>query len=421
MKFAKLLGLGMSLIFVWGIATQPCKAQVYHLRPPSKAIPQTMFGLHIHRAHTTTPWPTIPFGVWRLWDAYVTWKDLEPRKGKWDFTNLDKQVSLAEEHRVRVQLSLGMCPTWASARPQEAGNSPGWAAEPKDMEDWRDYVRTVATRYKGRIREWELWNEPNIKDFYTGDVTHLLELEKEAYPILKQVDPSNILISPSAEGSGGVPWLQSFLAAGGGKYADVIGFHFYVTPQGPEAMVPMIQKVEAAMSANGVENKPLWDTETGWFIHSDKTEVKPQGSFIVISQNEAVAYVARSYILAWATGVSRLNWYDWDSTAMALAEDAGKTRKPAAYAYLITEKWLTGARMTACDSDSSNAWVCQIERDGGYNGYIVWNAKGEKNFSVPGSWHAQVEQDLGGNSHSVRGTSSVRIGTDPVLLENMAR
>lgn len=422
MKCAKVFASGIALAFVWAVATLPCMAQVYHLRPTSEPIPATLFGLHIHKATTTTQWPSIPFGVFRLWDVYGTWSDLEPQKGKWNFTTLDKLVALSEEHGVRMQLSLGTPPPWASARPAEPpAFRPGGTAEPKNMEDWRNYVRTLATRYKGRIHEWELWNEPNLKQFYTGNVTTMVELAREAYQILKEVDSSNILISPAPTGGyTGPSWVENFLNAGGGNYVDVIGFHFYVTLQGPEAMVPVINQVRTIKSAKGMAEKPLWNTETGWFIQNSTNDVKPTASFMVLSQEQAVAFVARSYILSWADGVTRLNWYDWDSTTMALSEDGGKKRKPAAYSYLMTEKWLVGARMTACDSDSSGTWVCQITRDGGYNGYIVWNTQGGKNFSVPGSWHVQVEQDLGSNSRSVRGANSVQIGIAPILLENMA-
>jgi len=89
------------------------------LQPPAGAIPATYFGLHIHRATTTTPWPVIPFGAWRLWDAGVSWSDLEPRNSNWDFRLLDQYVTLAQKHNVDLLLPLGFTPTWASARPNE--------------------------------------------------------------------------------------------------------------------------------------------------------------------------------------------------------------------------------------------------------------------------------------------------------------
>ena len=65
-----------------------------------------------------TPWPSVPFGAWRLWDAYVGWPQLEPKQGTWNFSTLDKYVALAEAHNVEILLPLGLTPEWASARPQ---------------------------------------------------------------------------------------------------------------------------------------------------------------------------------------------------------------------------------------------------------------------------------------------------------------
>src|SRR6266436_267609 len=89
------------------------------LHPPTAPIPPTLFGMHIHRAATTTPWPPIPFGTWRLWDTYSGWPSLEPEKGKWNFQSADKLVELAEQHRVEVVFPIALSPTWASARPTE--------------------------------------------------------------------------------------------------------------------------------------------------------------------------------------------------------------------------------------------------------------------------------------------------------------
>jgi hypothetical protein len=411
----------LSLLVLASVAVKSDAAQAYDLRPPASPIPPTLFGLHIHHAGTTTPWPSITFGTWRLWDANVVWANLESQKGKWDFRNLDKYVSLAEEHRVEILMPLGMSPSWASERPREApAFRPGSAAPPKDMKDWGDYVRALATRYKGRIHYWELWNEPNDKVFYTGSIPNMVALAKAAHTILKQVDPSNELVCPSATyGMAGTSWLDSFLKAGGGDYTDIIGYHFYVMPEKPEAMVPLIEKVKQVMDQNGAGGKPLWDTEVGWYIQSGVSGAKgPSPAQHPLSPREATGVVARAYILSWATGISRLFWYDWDSDTMGLTEPGGKTRKPAAYSYYMTEKWLIGARMVSCNSVNSGTWVCHITRDGGYNGYIVWNGNGEKGFAIPEAWNVQPYQDISGNMHALNGHNDIRIGPLPVLLEN---
>src|SRR5437899_7225230 len=134
----------------------------------------------IHHLPQPTPWPRVSFGSWRLWDAYVVWPNVEPQKGQWDFSHLDGYISLAESHSVEILLPLGLTPAWASSRPKEkSGYEPGNAAEPRNISDWSEYVREVATRYKGRIHAYEIWNEPNLSDFFSGRPDTMLELARE--------------------------------------------------------------------------------------------------------------------------------------------------------------------------------------------------------------------------------------------------
>src|SRR5262249_17382382 len=158
---------------------------------------------------------------WRLWDAGVNWPDLEPNKGQWQFGRLDRFVALAHQHGTSILLPLGGSPWWASSRPQLASPySPGFTAMPANLDDWRSYVKTVATRYKGRIPAYEIWNEPNLNDFWSGTTAQMLTLTKEASEIIHSVDPSALVVSPSATADYGVPWLQEFLRQGGGQYVD---------------------------------------------------------------------------------------------------------------------------------------------------------------------------------------------------------
>jgi Glycosyl hydrolases family 39 len=397
----------VSVLVVGSFSSQPVR-----LQPPSETVPLQFFGMHIHRLTTITPWPVVRFGSWRLMAAYVYWPDLEPKKGAWRFDTLDFYVGLANKHNVEPLLPLCFSPDWASARPEENTPylHPGNAAEPKNIEDWDEYVRTVATRYKGSIHEYEIWNEPNLKGFFSGTPEQMLQLTREAYRILKDVDPSNTVVSPSATGYGGVPWLDRFLQLGGGKYVDVIGYHFYVEKP-PEATLELIAKVKTVMSRHGLEGKPLWDTELGW------ARPKP-----FPSEQEAAAYVARAYILHWAAGVKRLYWYAWDQQVFALqmVGTDSKSLKPAAFAYAEIENWLVGARIISCESDSQGTWICQIARDGGYRAWILWNADRNMNFSIPGDWKAQDFRDLSGVKSGLKGENTLAISASPILVEKPA-
>jgi len=382
------------------------------LTPPAETIPASFFGLHVHHLATTTPWPDVPFGEWRLWDAYVAWPNLEPQKGQWHFENLDSYVALAKSHHVDLLLPLGLSPHWASSRPDEKSTyQPGNAAPPVNMEDWRNYVKTVASRYNGQIHSYEIWNEPNLKgEFWSGNVEQMVALTREASQIIHGIDPAAIVVSPSATGVYGVSWLSEFLSKGGGQYVDVIGYHLYVNPQPPEAMVPLVQQIQQILASNNLASKPIWNTESNWF------SPKP-----FPSEDVAAGYLARAYILNWAAGIQRFYWFAWDNRAVLVktTEDDNRTSTPAGNAYGVVYQWLVGAQMEACNQDANHTYVCQLTRAGS-SAWIVWNPDGARTFDVPKSWHAGFVTPLLGQTQALTG-STTNIGPVPVLLKQSAQ
>jgi len=386
---------------------------VTKLVPSSQPIPASLFGMHIHHLvspkgkEPLTPWPAANIPEWRLWDAHLTWPDIEPTKGVWRFENVDKSLQAAQAHGTDVLFTLGLTPTWASARPQEpSGYKPGYAAEPTDIQDWRDFVTAVATRYKGRVHEYEIGNEPNLHQFWTGSLDQMLALVREASPIIHGIDPTAIIVSPSAtKGADGVRWLAEFLQKGGGQYVDVIGFHFYVNKQPPESMLPLIKQIQQTMADNGAGGKPLWDTEAGWL------EPNPYPN------NELLAaYLARAYILHWAAGVQRFYWYSWDSHNMTVdsTEPGAEVLQPAGRAYGIIQNWLVGATMDWCKEDNNHTWTCELNRQGALQ-WIIWNPDEPKTISIPSSWGAKSFTILLREAQPFSG-SSLDVGQTPVLV-----
>ena len=382
-----------------------------NLEPPQSTIPDAFFGMHIHgiavpRPYTgkLTAWPSVKVGSWRLLDAYVKWSDLEPQPGKWEFQRLDKYVDVAQQHSVDILLPLLGSPDWASAgKGKDAGIAP-----PKNMEDWRVFVRTVATRYKGRIHTYEIWNEPNWPTMWSGTTQQLLDLTREAYVILKQVDPSIAVVSPSATTSKGVSWLDGFLRLGGGRYVDMIGFHLYVYPSPPEALIPLARQIESVMHQYGIGNKPLWDTEVGWVTP------KPMPSDEV-----AAGFIMRAQIVAWAAGISRQYWYSWDNHNYALQVVDSQDEHPTAagQAYAQVEQWLAGGRMTSCRSNNG-VWVVDLfTADRNHPSKIVWSeAPAPRSFHLPDDWRVSAFTDFRGEEHPVKGRT-LEIGPVPLLVQ----
>jgi len=380
------------------------------LQAPAAPVPETYFGMHIHHLDrpNPTPWPSIPVPAWRLWDADVNWPDLEPNKGQWQFQRLDRYVSVARQHGTSILLPLGGSPSWASARPALPSNyQPGFTAEPANLGDWRAYVTAVVSRYRGRIQAYDIWNEPNLRDFWTGTTDQMVDLTLEAAKIIHAADPKALLVSPAPTADYGVPWLEEFLKKGVCQYVDAIGFHFYVNPhtRPPEEMVPVIQRVRQVMAENGCGNKPLWNTETGWLSPARFT-----------SDEAAAAFLARAYIVSWAAGVQRFYWYAWDNRSLAIVtyKEDERVVTDAGQAYNAVQQWLVGARMSTCTASPEQTWTCQLSRSG-RSEWIVWNPEGSRSFEVPRAWRITGVTPLLHERQTFNG-SSIDVGPAPVLM-----
>lgn len=387
-----LLSMGQAAALVFAQLTSDSEGAAPRvLTGPSVPVPASYFGMHIQNPSDET-WPQVPFSEWRLWDARGTvWYNLEPQKGKWNFAQLDRYVAMAESRGVHVLLTLGQTPRWATPRPSDPPAwRPGAAAPPINEEDWREYALAVATRYRGRIHEYEIWNEPNLPTYYSGSIEQLVQLSRDAYEIIHHVDPSAIVVSPSVTGWYGVRWLDKYLSAGGGKYADVLGYHFYSSPNEPESSLPTIQGVFSCMRAHGL-SMPVWNTETGYSIASRLRELKTEPGSLsrLLTQQEALAFVMRSYLLNWASGVQRLYWYNWDGDPMAVGDDLGREKKPAALGYAAVRQWMTGATLQECHEDRTTGWECTLTRSSEVE-KILWTTRGTVERTVPKGWKAKT-------------------------------
>ena len=342
-------------------------------------VPREYFGLHIHRADQGTAWPSVPFGSWRLWDSYVGWAQLEPTKGQWDFSRLDRYVAMAALTNVDVLLPLGMTPRWASARPDEPSPyKPGNVAEPAQLADWADYVATVGKRYKGRIRHYEVWNEPSDRNHYSGSLETLVKLACEAKRVLTEIDPDIKVVSPASAGGGRhIAYLNSFLAAGGTKCIDIVGHHLYVFKQSPEAMVPLIREVKNVMAKNGVGHLPLWNTESGYWIENgdgtpDHRMVAKGGWKRLGLEKESGEYLTQAFLLARAEGVDRFYWYSWDNRyGLGMIEPSNGQPKPMADAWRTLANKLIGATKLTC-KEAPNKWSCTFVQHSGEPAQISW-------------------------------------------------
>lgn len=392
--------------------SHPAHEAAFALSPPVQRIPRVYFGLNVNHMHDAPGflWPMVDFGTFRTWDSGDIWAYIEPQRGVYRWANLDRDVSQAAAHHCQFLLTLGQTPAWASSDPTKPSiYGPGLGAPPANIRDWTAFVRAAATRYKGRIQAYEVWNEPD-QNFYTGTPAQLVLLEKATAEAVRQTDPAALIVAPAVSGGNSVTalkWYDDYLSAGGGQASDMIAYHLYNDTA--EGDIQSMAAFRQLLQEHGLSHKPLWNTESGL----DRT---------AHMEDDGAAFVARETILDWALGLDRFCFYAYDNEMFfGLDKTIGTIRDashlgPSGAAFEQVQRWLLGAQMLSCSSDAYGTWTCVLRRPGGVRAWIVWNTNGPQSFDLPAAWRVQTLRNLTGGIQSVT-SSQVRIGPLPVLFE----
>jgi hypothetical protein len=243
-----------------------------------------------------------------------TWEDIEihgkgdfedrrhePYKSAWD--KYDHIVDLAEKYDINIMARLSNPPAWTRALTDTVGTF----APPDNLSDYGDFVEAVATRYKGRIPAYQIWNEPNIYPEwgeYPISAEEYTKLLQEGYTQVKAVDPEAVVVMGalaatieldrvrrydangwpvSPGGLSDVLFLQQMYDAGAAPYFDVLAMQGYGLWSGPtdRRMQPRVLNfsrplyMRDVMVRNGDAHKPIWLSELGWNAVPPESGIPP--------------------------------------------------------------------------------------------------------------------------------------------------
>lgn len=205
----------------------------------------------------------------------IPWVFVEPAQGQFNWADVDKTVNAAVAQNMSILGFISATPTWAVA----AGGLP-ISGRPASPAAYGDFAAKVATRYKGKIAAYEIWNEPNGSMFYSPspDPAGYTELLKAAYPKIKAVDSSVPVISAGLGAvtdygkvtMSPVTFVTQMYAAGAKNYFDALAYHPYqytlkFSDGIPVANSPVNQlmQIRQIMITNGDAGKKIWATEYG--------------------------------------------------------------------------------------------------------------------------------------------------------------
>ena len=348
-------------------------------------VKQDLFGMHVFNLEDGV-WPTVPVGSIRLWDNETTWSAIEPAKGQFAWGKLDTAVQTAQANGVTdILMVLAGTPAWATSDPASgglAGVLPGAAGAPANLQDWDDWVRAVATRYKGRITAYQPWNEANLSTFFTGSPKVMAQMTKRAYDIIKSIDPAATVVAPSTGTRLGGPFKKFYPAylrelKALGWPVDVWAAHTYPASLGtPVERAILAQTYRSVLAAEGAPDLPIWDTENNFGLAGPGPTNPDQD----ITDARAADWTARTYLDALRLGISRVYWYAWgpENDLVGIQMYAGT---PAAKAYQTLQNWIVGSTFVRCTNGAKV--TCTFTR-AGVPSKIVWAERGRAKFPTKG-------------------------------------
>jgi len=256
----------------------------------------------------------------------IGWREIEGAgKGMYDWSRVDWIVSECNKLGLDLLVRIDHQPKWVG------GNYPA-NGPPDNYADLGDFLYEMASRYKGRIRAYEVWNEPNLAREWGGrppNAGQYVALLREAYRRIKQADPNAMVISAgltptgtySPEATPDDIYLEQMYQAMGGNsdgYFDVLGVHaagFKAPPElSPDEAASSpdyggqrffcfrrVEDLRRIMERYGDADKQVAVLEFGW----TSDPVHPAYAWHAVDEQTKADYFVRAY--QWA----KEKWSPW--------------------------------------------------------------------------------------------------------------
>ena len=127
----------------------------------------------------------VPLGIKRI-RLQGGWATTEREPGKYDWRWLDRVIDDARSRGLEIFLETNYGnPIYPGGGGR--GLSGGFPTSDEALTAWDKWVEAMATRYKGKVRDWEMWNEPNNNKAHTPEMT--ADFDIRTAEIIKRVIP----------------------------------------------------------------------------------------------------------------------------------------------------------------------------------------------------------------------------------------
>ena len=161
------------------------------------------------------------------------WAKCETVKGVYAWAWLDEIINGAVAQGVRPWLEFNYGNTIYQGG-GDIGLGGGFPSSPEALAAWDKWCRALVERYKDRVSEWEVWNEPDLNKKSTATVEAYVDLYIRTATMVRALQPQGKLWALGLAGN--ADYADKFLAGMQAKgkldLIDAITFHGY--PRNPD-------------------------------------------------------------------------------------------------------------------------------------------------------------------------------------------
>ncbi|MET1077424.1 MAG: hypothetical protein ABWY06_05310 [Pseudomonas sp.] len=232
------------------------------------------------------------------------WREAQPRRGDYRWDAFDTLVRVAHEEGVQLLPIVHYAPDWALRQERKAADIYELAPQEGAFDEYADFLRASIQRYGPQgdapqpftpIVAWQVWNEPNIKQFWgpAPDAAAFVKLMRAVQRQTQDLRGRIKLVHAGLSKSDLIYFWQLWEQDSRyGETFDIMAvhpylFHWWQGIRAPNDMdkdepryaalgvvgshddpgyLGKVFNLQLLMTLKGFPGKPIWITEMGYFV-----------------------------------------------------------------------------------------------------------------------------------------------------------
>lgn len=244
----------------------------------------------------------------------ISWHAVEKSPRRYDWCFWDELVELANYYGIQLLPYVAYTPEWAASEQDHF-----WSRPPRDVHWFGEFMFQVVSRYRGDIHSWEIWNEPDLPEYWRGTAGQFADLVIEGTKQIRRADPKAVVVLGGFSGGPDKLFTTVLEQYHLDRYVDVVALHGYPEswhePRTEDFYGQNITRMSQLAGPSGVD---VWLNEFGYADYRfDQRHASSWGTNIYYDYEHTPQYAAtelfKDHVIALASGmVSLTSWYRID-------------------------------------------------------------------------------------------------------------